>query len=99
MAASIKPSEERKDEPHYRNMHMCLGQAAQPDFSHKRIHIQKQGCKTVVALQSLSLGNYGRNICRIQNSILEQCDGLDRVPTQILSFPKIHLIFFFFLHI
>lgn len=53
MAASIKPSEERKDEPHYRNMHMCLGQAAQPDFSHKRIHIQKQESKTVVALQSL----------------------------------------------
>lgn len=53
MAASIKPSEERKDKPHYRNMHMCSGQAAQPDFPHKRIQIQKQQFKTVVALQSL----------------------------------------------
>lgn len=32
---------------------MCSGQAAPPDFPHKRIQIQKQESKTVVALQSL----------------------------------------------
>lgn len=59
--------------------------------THTKARIQNSGCTSVT-----SGGNYGRNICRIQNSILEQCDGLDRVPTQFLSFPKIHLIPFFF---
>lgn len=53
MAASIKSSKERKDKPRYKNMHMCSGQAGLPDFPHKRIQIQKQESKTVVALQSL----------------------------------------------
>lgn len=53
MAASFKPSRERKDEPLHGSMHMCSGQAAQPDFPHKHTQIQKQVSKRVVEPQPL----------------------------------------------